>query len=143
MNNIKLFESFVSEEDSSIYQAQEMASGSPENSDFDRKEWERMRNIKAGVYRTWINDYFIPMDDFRLSEEDPGLRALVSSAKAWLKKQSGITSVSKATGKQLTWTNGEILYRLYWEYRDMKQNRNKFPLMASMYDLIKGHKHIS
>jgi len=139
MNNIKLFEKFVTEEeDSNIYQAQEMALDSPENSDFDRKESERMRNIEAEVYRTWINDYFIPMTDFGLREEDPGLKALVSSAKAWLKKQSGITTVPKETGKQTRWTNSEILYRLYWEYRDMKQNRNKFPLMASMYDLIKG-----
>jgi len=138
MSHIKLFEKFVKEEeDPNIYQSQGMSLDSPEKSDFDIKEWEREKNIQAGIYRTWINDYFIPMNDFGLREEDPGLKALVSSAKAWLKKQSGITSVPKSTGKQRGWTNGEILYKLYWEYRDMTQNRNKFPLMASMYDLIK------
>lgn len=121
MDNIKLFERFVSEEDSNIYGSEEMTS-----------------DPAAEVYRTWINDYFIPMNDFGLREKEPGLRALVSSAKAWLKKQSGVTSVDKQTGKQLSWTNGEILYRLYWDCEYTKQNRNKFPLMASMYDLIKG-----
>ena len=137
MDNIKLFESFVSEEDSSIYQSQEMSLDSPENSDFDRKEWEREKNIEAGIYRTWINDYFIPMSEIN-GEGDPKFRALVSSAKAWLKKQSGITSVPKGTSKQLRWTNGEILYRLYDDYSYSKQERHRFPLEASMYDLIKA-----
>ena len=137
MNNIKLFERFVTEEDSNIYQSQGMSLDSPEKSDFDIKEWEREKNIKAGIYRTWINDYFIPMSEIN-GEEDPEFRALVSSAKAWLKKQSGITSVPKGTSKQLRWTNGEILHRLYDDYSYSKQERHRFPLEASMYDLIKA-----
>lgn len=138
MSHIKLFEKFVKEEeDSNIYQSQGMSLDSPEKSDFDIKEWEREKNIEAGIYRTWINDYFIPMSEIN-GEKEPEFRALVSSAKAWLKKQSGITSVPKGTSKELRWTNGEILHRLYDDYSYSKQERNRFPLEASMYDLIKA-----
>ena len=138
MSHIKLFEKFVKEEeDSNIYKAQEMALDSPEKSDFDVKEWEREKNIEAEIYRKWINDYFIPMNELN-GEEDPRFRALVSSAKSWLQKQSGITSVPKGTSKQLRWTNGEILHGLYDAYSYVKQERHRFPLEASMYDLIKA-----
>jgi hypothetical protein len=37
----------------------------------------------------------------------------------------------------VNYTNGEIVYFMYWERRYVKEKRADFPLLASMYDLIK------
>ena len=147
MSNIKLFEKFVAEEeDSNIYKAQEMALGSAEGMDSDYSLAENPKLIKE-IYKTWVNNYVIPMSGFALHEEDPGLRSLISSAKAWLSKPSGVMMFnSDAIEKQeftkenlVNYTNGEIVYFMYWERRYVKEERTKFPLLASMYDLIKFH----
>ena len=146
MNNIKLFEKFVTEEeDSNIYKAQEMALGSAEGMDYDDSLAENPKLIKE-VYKTWANNYVIPMSGFALHEEDPGLRSLISSAKAWLSKPSGVMMFNSDAIEKLeftkenlvNYTNGEIVYYMYWERRYVKEERTKFPLLASMYDLIKG-----
>jgi len=148
MSHIKLFEKFVTEEeDSNIYKAQEMALGSAEGMDSDDSLAENPKLIKE-IYKTWVNNYVIPMSDFVLHEEDPGLRSLISSAKAWLSKPSGVMMFnSDAIEKQeftkenlVNYTNGEIVYFMYWERRYVKEKRADFPLLASMYDLIK-YKH--
>jgi len=145
MSHIKLFEKFVTEEeDSNIYKAQEMALGSAEGMDSDDSLAENPKLIKE-IYKTWVNNYVIPMSDFVLHEEDPGLRSLISSAKAWLSKPSGVMMFnSDAIEKQeftkenlVNYTNGEIVYFMYWERRYVKEKRADFPLLASMYDLIK------
>jgi hypothetical protein len=147
MSNIKLFEKFVAEEeDSNIYKAQEMALGSAEGMDSDYSLAENPKLIKE-IYKTWVNNYVIPMSGFALHEEDPGLRSLISSAKAWLSKPSGVMMFnSDAIEKQeftkenlVNYTNGEIVYFMYWERRYVKEERADFPLLASMYDLIKGN----
>jgi len=148
MSHIKLFEKFVTEEeDSNIYKAQEMALGSAEGMDSDDSLAENPKLIKE-IYKTWVNNYVIPMSDCVLHEEDPGLRSLISSAKAWLSKPSGVMMFnSDAIEKQeftkenlVNYTNGEIVYFMYWERRYVKEKRADFPLLASMYDLIK-YKH--
>ena len=134
MNNIKLFEKFVKEEDSNIYEAD-----SAEEAYFLIKigKTEKGREKKKEIYKTWINDYVIPMSGFALNEKDPGLRSLISSAKAWLGKYSGV-QLEDMSGNPVNFTNGKIVYFMYWEKEFAKDERTEFPLLASMYDLIKG-----
>jgi len=134
MNNIKLFERFVTEEDSNINEAD-----SSEEAYFYIKigKTERGREKKKEIYKTWINDYVIPMSGFALNEKDPGLRSLISSAKAWLGKYSGVQAEDRS-GHLINFSNGKIVYFMYWEKEFAKDERTEFPLLASMYDLIKG-----
>ena len=131
--HITLFEQFVREEDSNIYEAQEMALDSAKLDD-------TQRSIEKEAYKTWINDYVIPMMDFNLDEKNSEFKTLISSAKSWLGKYSGIESIAEysKSKKVLKWTNGEIVHRLYSEKNFMQEQKSRFPLMASMYDLIKG-----
>jgi hypothetical protein len=129
--HISLFEQFIREEGSNIYEAQEMALDSTKLEDRDLE-------IEKEVYKTWINDYVIPMLGFNYNEKNPELATLISSAKSWLIMESGIESTDVLTKKILKWTNGEIIYGLYSEKIFIDKERNRFPLIASMYDLIKG-----
>jgi len=142
MNKIKLFEKFVTEEeDSNIYKAQEMALGSAEGMDSDVVR-ENLKLSKE-IYKTWVNNYVIPMVGFVLDEGDPGLRSLISSAKAWLSKPSGVMYARKkqefTKENLLNYTNGEVVYFMYFERSFVRQERDNFPLLASMHDLIKGN----
>ena len=136
MDNIKLFERFVSEEDSNIYEAD-----SPEGVYFPTAKStgknEKKREKKKEIYKTWINDYVTPLMDFSYQEQNPGYKSLISSAKAWLGKYSGVQAENKS-GNLVNFTNGEIVYYMYWEKRFAEAEKSKFPLLASMYDLIKG-----
>jgi hypothetical protein len=129
--HITLFEQFVREEGSNIYEAQEMALDTVKLEDTDLK-------LKKEAYKTWINDYVIPMMDFGYDEKNPEFKTLISSAKSWLSKDSGIESTDALTKKTLKWTNGEIVYYLYWEKNFAKAEKSRFPLLSSVYDLVKG-----
>ena len=127
--HISLFEQFVREEGSNIYEAQEMA--------LDAVKWEDTDlKLKKEAYKTWINDYVIPMLDFSYDEKNPEFKTLISSAKSWLSKNSGIEG--EYNGKPSKFTNGEIVYQLYWEKKFAQAEKSKFPLLSSVYDLVKG-----
>ena len=129
MKHIKLFESLFREEGSNIYEAQEMA--------LDAVKWEDTDlKLKKEIYKTWFNDYVIPMTDFKMNEKNTGLKNLISSAKSWLNKNSGLEG--EYNGKPLKFTNAEIVYHLYWEKNFAKAEKSRFPLLSSMYDLIKA-----
>jgi hypothetical protein len=127
--HITLFEQFVREEGSNIYEAQEMALDTVKLEDTDLK-------LKKEAYKTWINDYVIPMMDFGYDEKNPEFKTLISSAKSWLSKNSGVEG--EYNGKPLKFTNGEIVYYLYWEKNFAKAEKSRFPLLSSVYDLVKG-----
>jgi hypothetical protein len=128
--HITLFEQFVREEDSNIYEAQEMA--------LDAVKWEDTDlKLKKEACKTWINDYVIPMMDFKYNEENPEFKTLISSAKSWLSKDSGVVG-EDMNGKPLNFTNGEIVYYLYWERKFAQAEKSRFPLLSSVYDLVKG-----
>ena len=127
--HISLFERFVREEGSNIYEAQEMA--------LDAVKWEDTDlKLRKEAYKTWINDYVIPMLDFSYDEKNPEFKTLISSAKSWLSKNSGIEG--EYNGKPSNFTNGEIVYQLYWERKFAQAGKSRFPLLSSVYDLIKG-----
>ena len=126
--HITLFEQFVREEGSNIYEAQEMALDTVKLEDTDLK-------LKKEAYKTWINDYVIPMMDFGYDEKNPEFKTLISSAKSWLSKNSGVEG--EYNGKPLKFTNGEIVYYLYWEKNFAKAEKSRFPLLSSVYDLVK------
>lgn len=127
--HISLFERFVREEGSNIYEAQEMA--------LDAVKWEDTDlKLRKEAYKTWINDYVIPMLDFSYDEKNPEFKTLISSAKSWLSKNSGIEG--EYNGKPSNFTNGEIVYQLYWERKFAQAEKSRFPLLSSVYDLIKG-----
>jgi hypothetical protein len=127
--HITLFEQFVREEDSNIYEAQEM--------NLDAVKWEDTDlKLKKEACKTWINDYVIPMMDFKYDEKNPEFKTLISSAKSWLSKNSGVEG--EYNGKPLKFTNGEIVYYLYWEKNFAKAEKSRFPLLSSVYDLVKG-----
>jgi hypothetical protein len=136
MNHIKLYEKFVTREDPNIYEAD-----SPEGAYYpmsqDIENFEKNLELKKEIYKTWINDYVIPLMDVSFEEQDPRYKSLISSAKAWLGKYSGVQG-KDSKGNLVNFTNGEIVYYLYWEKRFAKEERTRFPLLASMYDLIKG-----
>jgi len=127
--HITLFEQFVREEGSNIYEAQEMALDTVKLEDTDLK-------LKKEAYKTWINDYVIPMMDFGYDEENPEFKTLISSAKSWLSENSGVEG--EYNGKPLIFTNGEIVHHLYWERKFAQAEKSRFPLLSSMYDLVKG-----
>jgi hypothetical protein len=127
--HITLFEQFVREEDSNIYEAQEM--------NLDAVKWEDTDlKLKKEACKTWINDYVIPMMDFKYDEKNPEFKTLISSAKSWLSKNSGVEG--EYNGKPLKFTNGEIVHHLYWERKFAQAEKSRFPLLSSMYDLVKG-----
>ena len=133
MDNIKLFESFVSEEDSNIYGSGEMTSDSAASP----KELE----LKKGVVKTWINDYVIPfMDyyaqDWNTVEKDPKFKAFVSKAKAWLRKPSGIPERSRFTDEIVgTYPNSSIVYLTLYQPKEIAAlNKGKYPIIASFYE---------
>ena len=136
MNNIKLFEKFVKEENLNIYEAD-----SPEAAYYSMSKSmgksKKTRELEKGIYKTWINDYVTPLMDFSYQEQDPGYKSLISSAKAWLGKYSGVQA-EDSKGNLVNFTNGEVIYYLYWEKRFAEAERTKFPLLSSMYALIKG-----
>ena len=136
MNNIKLFEKFVTEENLNIYEAD-----SPEGAYYSMAKsilkTEKKRELEKEIYRTWINDYVTPLMDFSYQEQNPGYKSLISSAKSWLGKYSGVRA-EDSKGNLVNFTNGEIIYYLYWEKRFAEAERTKFPLLSSMYDLVKG-----
>jgi hypothetical protein len=78
------------------------------------------------------------MMNFGMDEKNSELKTLASSAKSWLSKDSGIESTDALTKKTLKWTNGEMVYYLYWIKNHVKAEKSKFPLLSSVYDLIKG-----
>ena len=124
MDHIKLFESFVSEEDSNIYGSGEMTSDSAASP----KELE----LKKGVVKTWINDYVIPfMDyyaqDWNTVEKDPKFKTLVTNANNFLRK---------STGGAL---NGNIIRGVFYLTREASThpaNRNDYPLRASFWKYL-------
>lgn len=134
MNHIQLFESFFSEEDSKIY----------EEDYLDEKE-----HVKA-IVKTWVNDYVIPMIGFNYpegewtSEKDPKFKALVSKARAWLGKDSGIPRKSFLTDEIVgTYPNSSIVYQnLYGPPAIANANKTKYPLRASFYEKLGGFKEI-
>jgi hypothetical protein len=136
MSHIKLYEKFVREEILNIHEAD-----SPEEAYYSMAKsigkTEKKRELEKGIYKTWINDYVTPLMDFSYQEQNPGYKSLISSAKAWLGKYSGVQA-EDSKGNLVNFTNGEVIYYLYWEKRFAKEERTKFPLLASMYDLIKG-----
>ena len=133
MSHIKLYEKFVAEETLNIYEAD-----SPEYSMAKRiGKTESGREKKKEIYKTWINDYVTPLIDFSLYDKNPKYKSLISSAKAWLGKYSGVQA-EDMRGNLVNFTNGEIVYYMYWEKEFAKAERTEFPLLASMYDLIKG-----
>jgi len=127
---ITLFEQFVREEGSNIYEAQEMSLSSIVSDGSTRQKGKE-------ICKTWINDYVIPMMNFGMDEKNSELKTLASSAKSWLSKDSGIESTDALTKKTLKWTNGEMVYYLYWIKNHVKAEKSKFPLLSSVYDLIK------
>jgi hypothetical protein len=128
--HISLFERFVGEEGSNIYEAQEMALDAVKWEDTDLKR-------KQNACKTWINDYVIPMMGFNYNEKNPEFKTLISSAKSWLSKDSGVVGYMY-NGKPLKFTNGEIVHILYWDRNFAKAEKSRFPLLSSMYDLVKG-----
>ena len=127
MNNIKLFESFFTEEDSNIN---------------ERDYTEEKEHVKA-IVKTWVNDYVIPMIGYEtwpqgesFIEKDPKFRAFVSKAKAWLKKNSGIPKKSLLTAEIVgTYPNSSIVYlNLYKPKEIAALNKGKYPIIASFYE---------
>ena len=128
MDNIKLFESFFSEEDSNIYEA----------------EYTKEKELVKAIVKTWVNDSVIPMIDFHwpqsgnnmVYEKDPKKKALVSKAKAWLGKSSGIPRKSSINDEIVgTYTNLSIVYiNLYRSKELAAVNKGNWPLTASFYE---------
>ena len=128
MDNIKLFESFFSEEDSNIYEA----------------EYTKEKELVKAIVKTWVNDYVIPMIDFHwpqsgnnmVYQKDPKMKALVSKAKAWLGKSSGIPRKSSINDEIVgTYTNLSIVYiNLYRSKELAAVNKGNWPLTASFYE---------
>jgi hypothetical protein len=140
MNNIKLFEKFVAEEeDSNIYGTEGMTPDSAESG----KDLE----LKKEIVKTWVNDYVIPMMDFNQdyknwdsAEKDPKFKAFVSKAKAWLRKSSGIPMRSSSDGTIIgTVTNSNIVNTKLYNSKDVAthpSNKKDYPIMASFYEDI-------
>jgi len=136
MNNIKLFESFVSEEDFNISGAEGMTPDSAESG----KDLE----LKKAIVKTWVNDYVIPMMDFSQdwdsAEKDPKFKAFVAKAKAWLRKSSGIPDRSFFDGTLIgTATNSTIVNTKLYNSEAIAthpSNKKDYPIMASFYEDI-------
>ena len=135
MNNIKLFERCVTEEeDSNIYGAEGMTPDSAESG----KDLE----LKKAIVKTWVNDYVIPMMDFRQdwnsAEKDPKFKAFVSKAKAWLRKPSGIPRRSFIDDKIVgIFPNSSIVNTNLYNAKDAAthpSNKKDNPIMASFYE---------
>lgn len=134
MDNIKLFESFFSEEDSNIYE----------------ENYSKEKELVKEIVKTWVNDYVIPMIGFNWPEsensyeKDPKFKALVSKARAWLGKDSGIPRKSFITDEIVgTYPNSSIVYQnLYGPPVIAAANKGKFPLRASFYEKLGGVKKI-
>jgi hypothetical protein len=138
MNNIKLFEKFVTEEeDSNIYGTGEMTSDSaaPPKSP---KELE----LEKAIVKTWVNDYVIPMIDFKQgrtsAEKDPKFKAFVTKAKAWLRKPSGIPKRSFIDDTIVgIFPNSSIVNSNLYQEKDIvthPSNKGALPIMASFYE---------
>ena len=127
MDNIKLFESFFTEEDSNIN---------------DRDYTEENELVKV-IVKTWVNDYVIPMIDYETwpkgvsyIEKDPKFKAFVSKAKAWLRKPSGIPERSRFTDEIVgTYPNSSIVYLTLYQPKEIAAlNKGKYPIIASFYE---------
>lgn len=127
MDNIKLFESFVSEEDSNIYEG----------------DYTKENELVKAIVKTWVNDYVIPMigfiwpqSDKIYLEKDPKYKALVSKAKAWLRKDSGIPKKSMITDEIVgTYPNSSIVdLNLYQPKEIAAVNKGRHPITASFYE---------
>ena len=127
MDNIKLFESFFSEEDPKIYGG----------------DYTKENELVKAIVKTWVNDYVIPMIGFTWPksdkiylEKDPKYKALVSKAKAWLRKDSGIPEKSIFTDKIVgTYPNSSIVFfNLYQPKEIAALNKTKYPITASFYE---------
>ena len=135
MSHIKLYEKFVAEEeDSNIYGTGEMTSDSAESG----KDLE----LKKAIVKTWVNDYVIPMIDFKQdrtsAEKDPKFKAFVAKAKAWLRKPSGIPERSFIDDKIVgVFPNSVIVNRNLYNAKDAAthpSNKEALPIMASFYE---------
>ncbi len=138
MSHIKLFEKFVTEEeDSNIYGAEGMTSDSaaPPKSP---KELE----LEKAIVKTWVNDYVIPMIDFKQArtsaEKDPKFKAFVTKAKAWLSKPSGIPKRSFIDDTIVgIFPNSSIVNSNLYQEKDIvthPSNKEALPIMASFYE---------
>ena len=137
MNNIKLFERFVTEEDSNIYGTGEMTSDSaaPPKS-------PKELALEKAIVKTWVNDYVIPMIDFKQArtsaEKDPKFKAFVSKAKAWLRKPSGIPERSWIDDKIVgVFPNSRIVNSNLYNAKDAATHpstKEALPIMASFYE---------
>jgi hypothetical protein len=138
MSHVKLYEKFVAEEeDSNIYGTGEMTSDSaapPESP----KELE----LKKAIVKTWVNDYVIPMIDFKQdwnsAEKDPKFKAFVAKAKAWLRKPSGIPERSFIDDKIVgVFPNSVIVNINLYNAKDAAthpSHKKSSPIMASFYE---------
>jgi hypothetical protein len=135
MENIKSFISYL--EDSKIYESTEM---SPSGLESENELNTDFINKKSKIHKTWIENYLIPMGSFKsYDEKNQKYKSVLTSAKSWLSSPSGISTKSQ-NGRYHNWTNGEIVFIIYWDKKNTQTNRDAYPLRASVYDLIKGVK---
>ena len=126
MNNIKLFERFFTEEDSNI----------------NERDYTEEKELVKGIVKTWVNDYVIPMIDFKQgrtsAEKDPKFKAFVSKAKAWLRKPSGIPERSFIDDKIVgVFPNSVIVNSNLYNAKDAAthpSHKKSAPIMASFYE---------
>lgn len=80
-----------------------------------------------------------PMRERIYLEKDPKYKALVSKAKAWLIKDSGIPKESILTDEIVgTYPNSSIVYiNLYQPKETAALNKTKYPITASFYEELK------